>query len=153
MALTLGSGSLALLTLGVATTLMVSERPTHESVRSAQDLRAPEVPAGLAARLVDGTFDEVSLSWSANRSDPDLAGYIVYRSVHPEGGYKAITADPVLTNAFVDRDAPADGDCFYRIAARDAARNESALSELTGIRTLASPEQPDLLVGTLQAGF
>ena len=153
MAFTLGTGSLALLTIGVATTLMVSERPALESAGPGQDLRAPEVPAGLAARLVDGTSDEVSLSWSANRSDPDLAGYIVYRSERPEGGYMAITTDPVLTNAFVDRSAPAGGDCFYRIAARDAARNESALSELTGIRTLASPEQPDLPTGTLQAGF
>ena len=153
MALTLGTGSLALLTLGVATTLMVSEHPVHESDGPGQDLNAPEVPAGLAARLVDGTSDEVSLSWNANRSDPDLAGYIVYRSEHPEGGYMAITADPVLTNAFIDRGAPAGGECFYRIAARDAARNESALSELTGVHTLASPEQPDLPVGTLQAGF
>jgi len=153
MALTLGTGSLALVTLGVATTLMVSERPVHDSVGPGQDLIAPEIPAGLAARLVDGTPDAVALSWDANSSDPDLAGYIIYRSEHPEGGYQPITADPVLTNAFVDRSAPAGGDCFYRIASRDAARNESALSELTGVRTLASPEQPDLPVGTLQAGF
>ena len=153
MALTLGTGSLALLTLGVATTLMVSERPVHDSSGPGQDLIAPEVPAGLAARLVDGSGDEVSLSWNANRSDPDLAGYIVYRSEHPEGGYAAITTDPVRTNAFIDRGAPAGGDCFYRIAARDVARNESALSELTGVRTLASPEEPDVATGTLQAGF
>ena len=102
MAMTFGTGSLALVTLGVATTLLISERPGHGPAAPRQDLIAPEVPAGLSARVVESDGAEVSLSWTANRSDPDLVGYIVYRSDRPEGGFRRITDDPVRTNAFVD---------------------------------------------------
>lgn len=131
MAITFGSGSVALVTLGLVTTLLVSERPAHQQSGPRQDLLAPEVPTGLSAHVVDGPAHAVRLSWDANGSDPDLAGYIVYRSDRPEGGFAPITGEPVLTNSYVDEGVPAPGACFYRVSARDAARNESALSELT----------------------
>ena len=153
MAITFGTGSLALVTLGVATTLLVSDRPGDGPSGPRQDLIAPEVPAGLSGRLVDGSTDAVSLSWSANRRDPDLAGYIIYRSDRPEGGFQRITNEPVQTNAFVDQAAPDGRECFYRVSARDAARNESALSSRISVRTLPGSDPPDLASTTLNAGI
>ena len=153
MAITFGTGSLALVTLGVATTLLISERPGHGPTGPRQDLIAPEVPAGLSASLVDGDGDKVRLSWSANRTDPDLIGYVVYRSDRPEGGFRCITDEPVLTNAFVDGTAPGGGEWFYRVAARDASRNESALSSRTSVRTLPRAEAPDQHEIRLNAGI
>ena len=153
MAITFGTGSLALLTLGVAATLLASERPGHGPSGPRPDLIAPEVPAGLSARLAPGEGTQVKLSWEANRTDPDLIGYIVYRSDRPEGGFRSITADPVLTNAFVDRDAPEGSECFYRVSARDASRNESALSARTSVRTLARSGARDRHETALNAGI
>ncbi|RKZ13997.1 hypothetical protein DRQ53_04735 [bacterium] len=153
MAITLGTGSLTLLTLGVAITLVASERPEQGVAGRSRDLTAPAVPAGIAARLVEGAPGQVQLSWDANHSDADLAGYVVYRSAHPEGGYQPITAEPVLTNTWTDPQAPAGNDCFYRIAARDADRNESALSGFISVRTLPSQEMPDPGTESLRAGF
>lgn len=153
MAMTFGTGSLALVTLGVATTLLISERPGHGPTGPRQDLIAPEVPAGLAASLIEGDGSDVRLSWSANRTDPDLVGYVVYRSDRPEGGFRRITAEPVQTNAFVDHDAPGGRECFYRVAARDASRNESALSARTSVRTLSASDAPDEHETALNAGI
>lgn len=153
MAITFGTGSLALVTLGVATTLLISERPGHGPAGPRQDLIAPEVPSGLTVNLSMSEGHRVSLSWSANRTDPDLIGYIVYRSDRPEGGFRCITEEPVRTNAFVDPDAPQGRECFYRVAARDASRNESALSSRVSIQTLAGPDGPGDHATALNAGF
>lgn len=153
MAITFGTGSVTLVTLGVVATLLVSDRPAHDASGPRQDLLAPEVPTGLSARLVEEPDPAVSLSWDANGSDPDLAGYIVYRSDRPEGGFAPVTDAPVLTNSFLDRTAPPGRPAFYRVAARDASRNESALSELTSAGTL--PGEPAALptAGTRNAGI
>jgi hypothetical protein len=153
MAITFGTGSLALVTLGIATTLLISERPGHGPTGPNRDLTAPEVPSGLAARLLEGDGTEVKLSWSANRRDPDLTGYIVYRSDQPEGGFRSITVEPVLTNAFVDHDAPEGRECFYRVSARDASRNESALSALISVRTLTGAGASEGHETVLNAGI
>ena len=153
MAMTFGTGSLALVTLGVATTLLISERPGHGPAGPRQDLVAPEVPAGLSGRLVEGESTEIRLSWNANRTDPDLVGYIVYRSDRPEGGFRRITDDPVQTNSFVDSAAPAGQECFYRVAARDASRNESALSARIAVETLPGAGTPEGHATALNAGI
>ena len=153
MAMTFGTGALALVTLGVATTLLVSENPGHGPSGPRQDLVAPEVPQGLSAQLLEGDGGDVSLRWSVNSTDPDLIGYVVYRSDRPEGGFRCITEEPVRTNAFVDRDAPRGGECFYRVAARDAARNESGLSPRISVRTLPAPEVAQDHQTVLKAGI
>lgn len=153
MAITFGTGSLALFAVGVATTLLVSERPAHDPSAPRQDLLAPEVPTGLSARVVEAPDAAVSLSWDANGTDPDLAGYIVYRSDRPEGGFAPITDEPILTNAFVDHAAPVGRPAFYRVSARDAARNESALSELTCAAQPGGTEAVPVVAGARNAGI
>ena len=153
MAITYGTGALTLVTLGVAATLLASERPGHDRTGPRQDLLAPEVPTGLAARVVEAPTPGVSLSWDANGTDPDLTGYLVYRSDRPEGGYAAITEEPIRTNAYLDLAAPAGRPAYYRISARDAARNESALSELTATGPLPGSVEGPVVEGARNAGI
>lgn len=90
------------------------------------DTQAPTIPSGITAtRLDDGN---VLLSWRANRTDPDLAGYVIYRSATVESGFLPVLTDPVRSNSWLDDRAPVDGPVWYRIAARDASANESPLS-------------------------
>jgi len=102
--------------------------PTEEDSPSsvAFDTQAPTVPSGITAvHLQDGS---TLLSWRANRTDPDLAGYVVYRSTQVESGYRLALDEPVRSNSWIDENVSTDGPVWYRIAARDANANESPLS-------------------------
>ncbi|HKK71317.1 MAG TPA: hypothetical protein VKA86_08865 [Candidatus Krumholzibacteria bacterium] len=91
------------------------------------DVRAPAVPSGVTATDLDD--GRVLVSWRANRTDPDLAGYLVYRSTRPEGGYRPVETHPVRSNSWIDEEPGDQGPRYYRVSARDAAANESPLSE------------------------
>ena len=95
------------------------------------DVRAPAVPSDLSATVLDD--GRVMISWSANRTDPDLAGYVVYRSDRPEGGYAPTETHPVRSNAWIDEDPDRAERWYYRVSARDAAANESPLSDPVSI--------------------
>lgn len=117
---------IAMLLLAAGCTLGCGSGEDETPAAVAFDTQAPTVPSGITAtRLDDGA---VLLSWRANRTDPDLAGYVIYRSQTIESGFRPVLADPVRSNSFVDDDAPADGTLWYRVAARDASANESELS-------------------------
>jgi hypothetical protein len=95
------------------------------------DVSAPTVPSDLSATVLgDG---RVMISWSANRTDPDLAGYVVYRSDRPEGGYEPAETHPVRSNSWIDEDPAGADRWYYRVSARDAAANESPLSDPVSI--------------------
>lgn len=89
------------------------------------DHTAPVVPDGLAGRVAGG---EVELLWNANLSDPDLAGYIVYRSQDARTGYAPITTT-VGTNTWADQSTDRGRTYFYRVSAIDLVGNVSSMSE------------------------
>lgn len=98
------------------------------------DTTAPAVPANVAATVIDGVRTSVRVSWDANTTDADLSGYLVYRSHVPDGSYLPVDdAMLVQTNNWVDTSVQRGGTYYYRVAARDAASNESALSDPTGL--------------------
>jgi hypothetical protein len=101
------------------------------------DTSAPAVPDGLDARLTDART--VYLTWNANLSDPDLAGYVVYRSSNSAGPYVAAST-AVSSNVWTDSKLQAGQDYFYRVAAVDVNNNLSALSAITRVR-LAGKDQ------------
>ena len=97
------------------------------------DTTAPSIPTGITAtRLPDG---QVMLSWRANRTDPDLAGYVIYRSDRLEGGFLPVLDEPVRSNSWIDEEIEADRPAYYRIAARDASSNQSPLSPVVASTT------------------
>ncbi len=85
------------------------------------DTAPPAVPTGLVA--CPGC-QSVKLSWQANVTDADLAGYNVYRLAF--GEVWALTASPVAEPRFIDR-APLAGPAIYGVAAVDELGNESAM--------------------------
>ena len=93
------------------------------------DTFPPRTPTGLAA--VPST-DGIDLSWEPN-TEPDLAGYIVYRrqvSVTGEaiGTPTRLTSTPTPAPAFSDRTAQPGQSYSYRVTAIDTAGNESPAS-------------------------
>ena len=79
------------------------------------------------------TTDAVELIWTAN-SEPDLAGYNVYRR---EGGGAAQKINQKLLGTPIVRDTSvaAGRKYFYRVTALDLANNESAPSEEVQVET------------------
>ena len=95
---------------------------------------APHAPVGLEAIPSGATPTEhsIDLSWAPN-SDPDLAGYNVYRQDIDSNGVAAGTATrlnqtPVAGPAYRDQTAVPGHRYAYRVTAVDTAGNESAPS-------------------------
>lgn len=90
------------------------------------DTFPPRTPTGLAA--VPST-DGIDLSWEPN-TEPDLAGYIVYRrqvsaTGDAIGSPTRLTSTPTPAPAFSDRTALPGQSYSYRVTAIDTAGNES----------------------------
>jgi len=95
----------------------------------------PHAPAGLEAIPGGATAADrsIDLSWTPN-TEPDLAGYIVYRQEIDSKGVAAGTATrlnptPVVGPAYRDQTAVAGHRYAYFITAIDTAGNESAPSD------------------------
>ena len=90
------------------------------------DTAPPAAPSGLTAAPLSG--GGVRANWSPN-SEPDLAGYTVYRSLGPTGPYTALNGSLVTTTNYVDGTIPAGtAAVWYQVTARDDSGNESARS-------------------------
>ncbi len=87
------------------------------------DTAPPAVPANLAAAYADGV---VSLSWDANTTDADLAGFILRRDNY--GEITELVASPSVFQSF--QDSPALGLNVYEIYSVDLVGNESAISSI-----------------------
>lgn len=115
-------------------TLELRSLPSPTITAVMRDTFPPASPTGLAA-IPGGTGPadrSVDLSWEPV-SDPDVAGYIVYRQeVSPNGArpgqFKRLTTSPVTGPAFSDQTAVPGQRYAYRVTAIDAAGNESAPS-------------------------
>jgi hypothetical protein len=65
------------------------------------------------------------VTWEPNE-ETDLAGYRVFRSEHPETGFKAISDRMVMTNGFFDSSYRPGS--YYAVSAVDEFGNESKTS-------------------------
>lgn len=91
-----------------------------------EDTTAPAQPRGLVAVAAGAT---VRLAWEAV-TDPDLAGYHVYRSATPARGFTRVTAALQAPTTFVDTQVRAGQTYYYVVTAIDRSRraNESVPS-------------------------
>ncbi len=89
-----------------------------------KDIYPPSSPSEVAA-ISNG--ESISLVWSPN-TEPDLAGYVVYRS-GPEKKFEKISDTLVTTASFVDSSVVKSQTYFYRIKAADQKGNASDFSE------------------------
>jgi len=97
------------------------------------DTAPPAAPTGVvAAREGAG----VRVRWSAN-SEPDVAGYIVYRAESSTSGPSRITSTVVSSTDYLDASVPDIDRVWYEVSAIDESGNESAHSNTVAV-TLAA---------------
>ncbi|GAB1818272.1 glycosyl hydrolase family 18 protein [Herbidospora sp. RD11066] len=106
------------------------------------DTTAPSTPANLAVTGV--TSSSVSLSWNASTDNVGVTGYLVYR-----GGTLVTT---VTGTTFTDTGRAASTAYTYQVRARDAANNQSGLSNsVTG--TTSGTGGPDTTAPSTPGGL
>jgi subtilase family serine protease/Tol biopolymer transport system component/fibronectin type 3 domain-containing protein len=97
--------------------------PSEEKSVVVGDIIPPAAPRGLSAAA---SGPDVTLDWSLTpNTEPDLAGYLVYRN--SEQGWMRITPTPVSALSYLDALLP-NGSYTYRITAVDTVGNESGPS-------------------------
>jgi beta-lactamase superfamily II metal-dependent hydrolase len=101
------------------------------------DTQPPTAPGSLVATAA--SVSEIDLSWSASTDNVGVTGYNVYRSTN--GSTFSLAGTPTATG-FADLGLSSSTTYWYRVTAKDAAGNESAVSNtvsattLTPVRTL-----------------
>jgi len=88
------------------------------------DTNAPAAPTGLTATAGE---EMVTLNWN-NNSEPDLAGYNVYRSLVSGSGYVKINGSLLTSSDYVDSDVDGYVTYYYVVRAVDTSLNESGNS-------------------------
>jgi hypothetical protein len=88
------------------------------------DITAPNAPTNLFASSGNGS---VSITWTGN-SEPDLAGYNVYRSDTSNGTFIKVNSASINTSAYDDTMVSANSTYFYKVTAADSSNNESVES-------------------------
>jgi hypothetical protein len=99
---------------------------TDSAVVSAtpRDLTPPAQPVGLVAL---GGVDRIFLTWKEN-TEPDLAGYYVYRSSGSRD-FERLNKQSIMQAAYSDESVDEGKVYFYEISAVDKSGNESPRSE------------------------
>ncbi|MBA3430786.1 MAG: putative Ig domain-containing protein, partial [Actinobacteria bacterium] len=91
----------------------------------------PTAPTGLVATP---TTTSTVLSWGAS-SQPNLAGYNVYRSASQIGPFTKLNGSPLTLTSFDDTAAPR-GTSYYRVTAVNTAGGESSPAETSATRKI-----------------
>ena len=105
------------------------------------DTTAPGRPANLTA---DGSLSGIELDWNDN-SEPDLAGYNIYRSDSADGPFtNKLNSEPINPSEYEDTEAPGGQVSYYRVKAVDKAGNESDYAAKSARRPAAdvAPDVP-----------
>lgn len=114
--------------LGAASDPQHCESESSEEVAATWvDLFPPDTPTGLAAAAEE---DLIRLFWTPG-AEPDLAGYIVYRSDGPDQPFRVLTATPIPTSTYADTDVEHGRRYTYVVTAVDGAvpPNQSGWSQ------------------------
>ena len=112
---------------------------------------APATPTGLST--IGGKIREIRLTWE-KIPDPEVAGYKIYRSQHPDQDYRLVASVKNRnTTHYVDKGNAKDplGDAihyFYRITAYYPSGKESQKSKVASTTTKGKPSTPRGLIAT-----
>jgi predicted small lipoprotein YifL len=112
-----------------ATAISVESDPASPpACVKAVDTFPPAAPTGLSgAPANEGATSAISLTWNPVDA-PDLAGYIVLRSVAPDENMTQLSRAPVTLATYRDETVKAGVTYFYKVIAVDKANNPSAQS-------------------------
>ena len=100
------------------------------AVLTAKDVFPPVAPREVEAVTVATTKEtpaSVELTWTIN-TEPDLAGYNVYRSENPDVPGQKLNGELLLVPTFRDMSVVPGNSYSYRVGAVDQSGNESPLS-------------------------
>ena len=87
-----------------------------------------EAPAAATELLASAKDDVVTLDWP-DGTEPDLAGYVLYRGTRPGGPYLRLTPTLLPYSTYADRIPPVDGAAaYYVVRAMDSSGNLSSAS-------------------------
>ncbi len=116
-------------TVQLGTHTITLESPISAPVTLAlHDIFPPAIPTGLVA-IPNRQPPSIDLSWQPN-SEPDLAGYLVYRhGVSSGASFARLTPGPIPATDFRDTTAVAGQRYSYSVTAIDASGNESKPSQ------------------------
>lgn len=109
-----------------------------------RDTFPPAAPKGLVVVYVPaaaGVPAHVDLSWAVS-SEPDLAGYRVYRSNRDDALGTRANRQLLLTPAFRDMNVVSGRRYYYSVTAVDRSGNESAPSAVVSVNVPAGPARP-----------
>jgi hypothetical protein len=117
-----------------------NDQPGLLHVLPSSDTTAPAAPAGLAVEATSSS--SISLSWQAN-TEPDLAGYEVYRQNVAAPGFARIASLGAGATAYVDESVTTNETYDYYLLAFDSSFNRSAPSN-----TVQATAEPRLVAVT-----
>ncbi|MFN2577230.1 MAG: fibronectin type III domain-containing protein [Pyrinomonadaceae bacterium] len=110
----------------------VESRDSNALPLSQLDTYKPAAPEALQAQGAPGRPARISLFWAAN-SEPDLAGYIVYRSTDPTlppDKWTKLTPPAYTKTTFTDENVETGKTYYYYVKAVDNAGNISEASQM-----------------------
>lgn len=113
--------SLAILVTGCNDDSTLTGLPV-DTIGEKCDITPPAAPEQVQGSYL-GALGAVRISWAENTTDPDLAGYILYRE--NGGDVEQLIGEPALVQLFQDGDVPS-GVNRYCLRAVDLTGNESA---------------------------
>ncbi|MCO6496270.1 MAG: hypothetical protein J5I50_01280 [Chitinophagaceae bacterium] len=116
------------------------------------DLTAPEVPRIKAYQHLGGK--KIMISWDANKTDTDLAGYYVSRGPTVTGPFEPLTDNLLSKTAtsFTDTSALVDKENYYVLMAVDTAHNlATSMPLMTVMKDSIPPSAPAGLAGTVDS--
>jgi hypothetical protein len=124
--LTPGTHTIKIVEIGIKNSMSSDYKVSLDAfdILSYTDAIAPAAPTGLTALAGNGS---VSLSWSAN-TEPDLAGYNVYRSTTSGGPYVKANSVLVTGTSYSDAGLTNGTTYYYTVTAVDTSSNESSKS-------------------------
>lgn len=86
------------------------------------------------------------VSWAPN-PEPEVAGYIIFRSLSSETGFEAIDSVDASATTYIDSDLQTGTFYFYRLKAKDADNNRGLFSNLVSGMTI--PQDADVGIKSL----
>jgi hypothetical protein len=83
------------------------------------------------------------ISWAPN-PEPEVAGYVIFRSHLPDAGFTAIDSVDVSTTTYIDTGLDPGTIYFYRLKAKDADDNRGLFSNLVSGMTIPQGADPSM---------